>query len=40
MEGVEFIDDVRIIVASDKAKANQPHECVARDQSVHIFALP
>ena len=40
VEGVEFIDDVRFIVASDKAKRNQDHACVAHDQSAHIFALP
>lgn len=40
VEGIEFIDDTRFIVTSDKAKKDQPHECTAKDQSLHVFSLP
>lgn len=40
IEGVQFIDEVRIMTVSDKAKKDQPWGCVAKDQSVQIFALP
>ena len=40
VEGVHWLDDYRIIVTSDKAKSTQPWRCVAKDQSVHIFAVP
>lgn len=38
--GVEWIDDDRLMLASDRAKADQPYICTARDQSVHIMVLP
>lgn len=31
---------VRIMTVSDKAKKDQPWQCVAKDQSIQIFALP
>eukprot|EP00892_Ulva_mutabilis_P000209 jgi/Ulvmu1/10189/UM006_0145.1 len=40
IEGVQFIDDLRIMTVSDKAKKNQDWRCVDKDQSVQIFALP
>jgi len=40
VEGVHWLDPWRIIVTSDKAKSTQPWRCVAKDQSVHIFAVP
>lgn len=40
IEGVQILDDVRIMTVSDKAKKDQPWQCVAKDQSVQIFALP
>lgn len=40
IEGVHFIDDVRIMTVSDKAKRDQHWQCVEKDQSVQIFALP
>ena len=39
-EGIQWLDNYRLLVASDKAKSSQPVECVARDQSIHIFAMP
>jgi hypothetical protein len=40
VEGIQWLDDVRIVIASDKAKKDQPFRCVAKEQRVHIFALP
>lgn len=40
VEGIQWIDDVRIAIASDKAKKTQPYRCVAKEQRVSIFALP
>lgn len=38
--GVEWIDEDRLMLASDRAKADQPYICTVRDQSVHIMLLP
>lgn len=40
VEGAFFIDAQRIVLASDKSKATQPHTCMHKDQSVAIMALP
>lgn len=40
VEGVQWLDDVRFVVSSDKAKRYQSYRCVAQEQKVHIFALP
>lgn len=40
VEGVSWLDDSRLIVASDKAKSDQPYVCTEHDQSIAIFALP
>lgn len=40
VEGVQWIDDVRLAIASDKTKSNQPFRCLEHDQRVSIFALP
>lgn len=40
IEGVQFIDDTRIITTTDRAKKDQPWGCSAKDQSVQVFALP
>ena len=40
MEGVEWLDDVRLVFSSDKAKRNQPYRCTDKEQSLSIFALP
>jgi hypothetical protein len=40
VEGVEWIDDDRLMLASDRAKATQPFICTPRDQSVHVMVLP
>lgn len=39
-EGVQFLDEYRLIIVSDKAKKDQPFQCDDKDQSVHIFAFP
>jgi hypothetical protein len=39
-EGISWIDHFRIVIASDKAKSNQPFWCDAKDQSIHLFAMP
>lgn len=39
-EGIQWLDDYRILIASDKAKSNQPYWCDAKDQSIHIFSFP
>jgi hypothetical protein len=38
--GLQWLDTQRIVVASRKARAQQPYSCVVKDQAVHIFALP
>jgi hypothetical protein len=40
VEGVEWIDEHRLMFASDRAKADQPFICTTRDQGVHIMVLP
>jgi len=40
IEGVTWLDNTRLMFASDRSKAIQDHKCMANDQSVHIFALP
>ena len=40
VEGVQFIDAQRVVLTSDKSKANQPHNCMHKDQSISIMALP
>jgi hypothetical protein len=40
VEGVQWIDSQRLVLASDKSKATQPHSCMHKDQSVAIMALP
>lgn len=40
LEGIQWIDDRRVVVTSDKAKRYQPFYCDAKDQTVHIFSLP
>jgi len=39
-EGIQFLDEYRLIIVSDKAKKDQPFHCDEKDQSVHIFAFP
>jgi hypothetical protein len=39
-EGIQWLDNYRFLIASDKAKATQPYYCMEKDQSIHIFALP
>ncbi len=40
VEGIQFIDDQRVVLTSDKSKDTQPHNCMHRDQSIAIMALP
>mmetsp|Transcript_38680 Transcript_38680/g.75582 ORF Transcript_38680/g.75582 Transcript_38680/m.75582 type:complete len:400 (-) Transcript_38680:211-1410(-) len=40
IEGISFIDEYRIVAASDRSKATQHYNCVPHDQSVMIFQLP
>jgi len=39
-EGIQWLDNYRLLVSSDKAKSRQPFWCDAKDQSIHIFAMP
>ena len=40
VEGLSWIDDQRITVTLDRAKADQPFVCTLKDQSIAMFALP
>lgn len=40
VEGIQWIDDVRFVIASDKAKSRQPFRCVNKEQRLTIFSLP
>jgi len=40
VEGVTFLSDNQIAVASDAKKSSQPSECSTEDQSLHIFNIP
>lgn len=40
VEGIAWLDDVRLVATSDRAKSTQPFVCTPRDQSMHIFMLP
>ena len=40
MEGIAWLGDDRLVVVSDKGKADQPGRCFRKDQSIHIFTLP
>jgi hypothetical protein len=41
LEGVTWLPDRRLVVGSDKAKADeQASRCTRKDQSIHIFRLP
>ena len=37
---MEWIDEDRLMLVSDRAKADQPFVCTQRDQSIHIMVLP
>jgi hypothetical protein len=40
LEGVAWLGNDRLVVVSDKGKADQPRRCARKDQSIHIFRLP
>lgn len=39
-EGIQWLDNYRLLIASDKAKSTQPYWCGTHDQSIGIFAMP
>ena len=39
-EGVTWLGNDRLVVVSDKGKADQPGRCARKDQSIHIFRPP
>lgn len=39
LEGITWLGDDRIVVVSDKTKAEQPGRCEQKDQSIHIFRI-
>ena len=39
-EGIQWLDNYRLLIASDKAKSSQPYWCSTHDQSIHIFSMP
>ena len=39
-QGMHWIDDDRIAVASDRAKSKQDFVCTVHDQSLALFMLP
>jgi hypothetical protein len=40
VEGVSWLADDQVVVVSDRAKSTQPSRFRAKDESVHLFALP
>ena len=40
VEGVSWLGEDRLLMVSDRKKRNQSLACAARDQSIHIFAIP
>ena len=40
VEGVSWLSEDRLLMVSDRKKRNQDVACAARDQSIHVFALP
>jgi hypothetical protein len=40
LEGVTWLGNDRLVVVSDKGKADQSKRCASTDQSIHIFKLP
>eukprot|EP00884_Botryococcus_braunii_P014697 jgi/Botrbrau1/23228/Bobra.0041s0070.2 len=40
IEGVAWMDDLRIVATSDKAKSRQEWSCSIKDQSIHQFMFP
>jgi len=39
-EGIQWLDNYRLLIASDKAKSKQPYWCSTHDQALHIFSMP
>ena len=40
IEGVDWLDDDKVIVVSDRRKATQKRRCGDKDQSIHLYSLP
>jgi hypothetical protein len=40
VEGIFWLTPDQIVAVSDQAQEDQPSECRARDQSIHLFRLP
>ena len=40
VEGIQWLDDDRLVIVSDKAKSAQPYWCTIHDQTLTLFALP
>jgi hypothetical protein len=40
VEGVSWVAPDQVVVVSDKAKLGQGPGCRAKDQSIHVFAIP
>lgn len=39
-EGIQWLDNYRLLISSDKSKSNQPYYCGPHDQSIAIMAMP
>lgn len=39
-EGVTWLSEDRVVVVSDRAKDGQHRRCRAKDESIHLFAIP
>lgn len=42
IEGIAFISDEMVVAVSDQMKVDnkQPFQCLAKDQSIHVFVIP
>jgi len=40
VEGVSWLAEHTVAVVSDRTKRTQPRRMRAKDQSIHVFALP
>lgn len=40
VEGVAWMDELRLVATSDKAKKRQPWPCTTKEQSIHQFQFP
>jgi hypothetical protein len=40
VESIQFLDAQRVVIVSDKSKNTQPHNCMHKDLSISMMALP